>query len=397
MTENSKTTSKTDGYCFPRILLTKNEYQTSYPVTAVASTMKLRGVLDTRNIRVTDLHPVFRKDSHIYLRIWDSLDLIPSRGDTSKNGLIVITNVAVTADQTLSDGVCPEDVDSKLFLCTSNKDCPKGEQKLKGHGIMTGKCVNSDIEKDKRTCEISGWCPVARSTRPLLNSGKALLSDAHILTVFLKSTAEIAALDVSLNNIKQVQNMKNGPNFETCIFNQTSETDRHCPRFRLHDIVKYATQDGSDRFDFNEVALSGGVFMLKVEYDCDLDIIPLENCLPSTVVLYDGIRIVVHVEGQVRKITFDAVYDELALFFSWCSTVFGIMGFFVGCLLLPYLKRDIATTSNCKGWFCTNFTCERFECCPNPNVGSKNSPGHQLTVWNEGREYDLVNKKTNTL
>ncbi|XP_021962142.1 P2X purinoceptor 6 [Folsomia candida] len=208
MTENSKTTSKTDGYCFPivinscfdieenntttkhrhpccrifiltiytfifvglitRILLTKNEYQTSYPVTAVASTMKLRGVLDTRNIRVTDLHPVFRKDSHIYLRIWDSLDLIPSRGDTSKNGLIVITNVAVTADQTLSDGVCPEDVDSKLFLCTSNKDCPKGEQKLKGHGIMTGKCVNSDIEKDKRTCEISGWCPVARSTRPLL-------------------------------------------------------------------------------------------------------------------------------------------------------------------------------------------------------------------------------------
>lgn len=92
--------------------------------------------------------------------------------------------------------------------------------------------------------------------------------------------------------------MKNGPNFETCIFNQTSETDRHCPRFRLHDIVKYATQDGSDRFDFNEVALSGGVFMLKVEYDCDLDIIPLENCLPS----YSFKRVdVPHFEGDSIK------------------------------------------------------------------------------------------------
>ncbi|XP_035715599.1 P2X purinoceptor 3 isoform X2 [Folsomia candida] len=189
-------------------------------------------------------------------------------------GLIISTNVAVTAAQTFSENTtCPEEIDDKLFHCITNLNCPKGTILLKGHGVPTGNCVESDIDAAIKTCEIEGWCPVARNTRPL-KSGKALLSEAHILTIFLKSTVRIDALDVSLNNIKQIQNMKNGPDIESCIFDPDSPMDQHCPRFRLGDIIKYAIQEGNktgDDLDFDQVALDGGVFMLKVAYDCDMD------------------------------------------------------------------------------------------------------------------------------
>ena len=89
-----------------------------------------------------------------YNRPWDVQDYT----EISSEEVHVLTNLVITKDQRASK--CAENPGFRLWLCESNKQCPKG--KTSAHGILTGRCIKSDFYNNhpnyynRTTCEFRG-------------------------------------------------------------------------------------------------------------------------------------------------------------------------------------------------------------------------------------------------
>ncbi|KPP67858.1 hypothetical protein Z043_113507, partial [Scleropages formosus] len=94
--------------------------------------------------------------------------------------------------------------------CKSDEDCTAGDTVIAGHGIKTGRCLNSS-----GTCEIYSWCPTEQNYEPLSN----------------------------------VLDTKNESYLKRCQYNKVLHP--YCPIFRLGDI--------------------GGSIGILIEWNCDLD------------------------------------------------------------------------------------------------------------------------------
>jgi P2X purinoceptor 4 len=87
----------------------------------------------------------------MYERVWDEADYVVP---PAENGaFFIMTNVVVTPNQTRT--VCPEDPEElPELICnaTTWHPCRVGVSAnlVKGHGVMTGKCVQSDRKERKR-------------------------------------------------------------------------------------------------------------------------------------------------------------------------------------------------------------------------------------------------------
>ncbi|KAI4893145.1 hypothetical protein NFI96_000157 [Prochilodus magdalenae] len=152
VTQNhSRGTEETAGIALPVVsmgssfmMMWNKEYQ-EYDFVVSSVTTKVKGVAQTNIPEIGEV-------------VWDVVDY----GGLSqgKNSFLVVTNVIVTKNQ--KQGKCPEVPPSGL--CRSDKDCEKGFSDQHSHGVQTGSCVKYEILK--KTCEVSGWCPVESQKSP---------------------------------------------------------------------------------------------------------------------------------------------------------------------------------------------------------------------------------------
>ncbi|RXM95446.1 P2X purinoceptor 1 [Acipenser ruthenus] len=163
-------------------------------------------------------------------RIWDVADYVfPPQGVGS---FVVMTNYIETAGQ--KQGNCTK---------ISYIDFPPS-------GILTGKCV--EYKGTLKTCEIFGWCPLENDNHI---PDPPLLMAAENFTMFIKNAITFPRYGVSRSNVV--------PFNESCIFHK--DTDPLCPIFRLGDLVTMAG------FDFRKIAVKGGMIVIGIIWDCDLD------------------------------------------------------------------------------------------------------------------------------
>ena len=196
---------------------------------------------DTKNLSDFDIS--------IFQRVWDAADFVVPPSEN--NAFFVLTNAIITPNQ-IRD-TCPEDTNIPDIICGKHgslnlldrnvtkhklKSCKKGQiRSFKSHGAETGRCVNQNKRSDKdakdqvQVCEISGWCPVEHNT--LLMDNEPLLPNTENFTVYIKNTISFPWFDGS--KYKR-NNMPNG----ICVFSPIDQTTRHCPIFRLGDIIAMA-------------------------------------------------------------------------------------------------------------------------------------------------------------
>ncbi len=60
--------------------------------------------------------------------------------------------------------------------------------KVKGHGALTGNCVESDREEGIFVCEVMSWCPVEIDRLPLRDEDGPLIPGAENYTVYIKNS-----------------------------------------------------------------------------------------------------------------------------------------------------------------------------------------------------------------
>ncbi|XP_058854212.1 P2X purinoceptor 1-like isoform X1 [Acipenser ruthenus] len=174
-------------------------------------------------------------------RIWDVADYVfPPQGVGS---FVVMTNYIETAGQ--KQGNCTKD-----GVCKSDSDCEKGKSMGGENGILTGKCV--EYKGTLKTCEIFGWCPLENDNHI---PDPPLLMAAENFTMFIKNAITFPRYGISRSNVV--------PFNESCIFHK--DTDPLCPIFRLGDLVTMAG------FDFRKIAVKGGMIVIGIIWDCDLD------------------------------------------------------------------------------------------------------------------------------
>lgn len=209
----------------------------------------MKGVASTQNLTDSELSIT---NPHLYRRTWDPSDLVyPAQGGEGEEGSFsIVTNLVITANQITS--TCADNQHSK---CKQDEDCIEGYMSIFTNGVHTGRCL-----KKEGTCEIKGWCPIQNESLPR-NGRRALLEDVEDFTVLLKNTVEFPGCSSS-----QIWNAPTGVTknyLRECQYDK--EEDPLCPIFRIGDIVEWSGDN------FTEVAVKGGVFRLKVIWDCDLD------------------------------------------------------------------------------------------------------------------------------
>lgn len=224
-------------------------YQKTCPVHGVVLT-KVKGFASTEELSDEELGV---DNPSLYKRTWDPSDLVfPAQGGEGETGsFAIVTNLVITSNQSLKK--CGDD--KKTWKCEGDDNCKKGYWSPATNGVHTGRCL-----KDLKVCEMKGWCPI--ETRRLPRGGKkALLKDVKDFTVLLKNTVDFPGCgDPQVRNLPSFVN----PDYlKTCRYNNVS--DPLCPVFRIGDIVRWSGDD------FEEVAVKGGVFRIKVRWNCDLD------------------------------------------------------------------------------------------------------------------------------
>ncbi|XP_006029213.1 P2X purinoceptor 1 [Alligator sinensis] len=231
------------GYIIGWVFLYEKGYQSRDGIISSVS-VKLKGLALTN---ISGMGP----------HIWDVADYVfPPQGDSS---FVVMTNFIITHGQ--KQDTCPEL--PHAGRCRSDSDCPKGEYKRKGQGIMTGKCI--DFNSTVKTCEIFGWCPLEVDDHV---PDPALLIAAENFTLFIKNSITFPRFKVSRRNlVEAVDNnyMKN------CIYHKVDHP--LCPLFELGYIVKESGQS------FTTLAHEGGAVGITIDWNCDLDW-PATYCKP---------------------------------------------------------------------------------------------------------------------
>ncbi|CAG2105829.1 unnamed protein product [Medioppia subpectinata] len=227
-------------------------------------TTKVKGVVSTKHLTADDFNDNYKGDKDIYIRVWDNTDLVVP---ASENGaFFVTTNTIITPNQTLS--VCPEDADVSDAICDPKvPDMCVDKVFNLGHGVSTGKCVQSSRE-GVHTCQIEGWCPVEKDDYPL-KKNRPLFTDTKNWTVLIKNSIRFDNYNVRRRNIIEIENSSA---LRDCIYDP--DHNPGCPVFVLNDIVKWANED------YDSISQYGGVIGIDINWDCNLDF-DIKYCVPK--------------------------------------------------------------------------------------------------------------------
>nr|XP_055177920.1 P2X purinoceptor 2 isoform X3 [Nyctereutes procyonoides] len=192
-------------------------------------------------------------------KVWDVEEYVkPPEGGSVFS---IITRIEVTASQTL--GNCPESVRVRDATCDLDEDCVSGQLDMLGNGLRTGRCVPY-YQGSAKTCEVSGWCPVEDGASVSQFLGKM----APNFTILIKNSIHYPKFQFSKGNIEHRKDGYLGH----CTFDEVS--DLYCPIFKLGFIVEQAGEN------FTELAHTGGVIGVVINWDCDLDL-PASKCNPK--------------------------------------------------------------------------------------------------------------------
>ncbi|XP_044632061.1 P2X purinoceptor 2 isoform X3 [Equus asinus] len=218
-------------------------------------------------------------------------------------------------------------------------------------GVRTGRCVPY-YHGASQTCEVSAWCPVEDGAAVSQFLGKM----APNFTILIKNSIHYPKFQFSKGNI---ENRKDGY-LKRCTFHEVS--DLYCPIFKLGFIVEQAGEN------FTELAHTGGVIGVIINWDCDLDLSPLK-CNPKysfrrldpkhipassgynfrfakyykvngstarTLIKAYGIRIDVIVHGQAGKFSLIPTIINLAT----ALTSIGVGSFLCDWILLTFMNKN---------------------------------------------------------
>ncbi|XP_060026555.1 P2X purinoceptor 2 isoform X1 [Lagenorhynchus albirostris] len=192
-------------------------------------------------------------------KVWDVEEYVkPPEGGSVFS---IITRIEVTPFQTL--GTCAESMRVRNATCDSDEDCVAGQLDMLGNGLRTGRCVPY-YHGSSKTCEVSAWCPVEDGASVSQFLGKM----APNFTILIKNSIHYPKFQFSKGNI---ENRKDGY-LKHCTFHEVS--DLYCPIFKLGYIVEQAGEN------FTQLAVSGGVIGVIINWDCDLDL-SASKCNPK--------------------------------------------------------------------------------------------------------------------
>ncbi|XP_023097000.1 P2X purinoceptor 2 isoform X2 [Felis catus] len=192
-------------------------------------------------------------------KVWDVEEYVkPPEGGSVFS---IITRIEVTPSQTL--GTCPESVRVSNASCDTDEDCVAEQLDMLGSGLRTGRCVPY-YQGSAKTCEVWGWCPVEDGASVSQFLGKM----APNFTILIKNSIHYPKFQFSKGNI---EHRKDGY-LKRCTFDEVS--DPYCPIFKLGFIVEQAGEN------FTELAHTGGVIGVIINWDCDLDL-SASKCNPK--------------------------------------------------------------------------------------------------------------------
>ncbi|XP_036380270.1 P2X purinoceptor 5 isoform X1 [Megalops cyprinoides] len=181
------------------------------------------------------------------LHLWGPEDYaIPPQGERV---FFIVTNFIETPNQRL--GHCAESIKVPDGHCREDADCTEGETVIAGHGIKSGRCLNST-----GTCEIFGWCPIEKNHKPQ----EAVLQKAENFTVYIKNFIRFPKFQFSKSNVLDTSN---DTYLKGCTYNETLHP--YCPIFRLGDLVSWTGHS------FQDMASMGGSVGVLIQWNCDLD------------------------------------------------------------------------------------------------------------------------------
>ncbi|XP_043413175.1 P2X purinoceptor 2 isoform X5 [Prionailurus bengalensis] len=218
-------------------------------------------------------------------------------------------------------------------------------------GLRTGRCVPY-YQGSAKTCEVWGWCPVEDGASVSQFLGKM----APNFTILIKNSIHYPKFQFSKGNI---EHRKDGY-LKRCTFDEVS--DPYCPIFKLGFIVEQAGEN------FTELAHTGGVIGVIINWDCDLDL-SASKCNPKysfrrldpkhvpassgynfrfakyykvngsatrTLIKAYGIRIDVIVHGQAGKFSLIPTIINLAT----ALTSIGVGSFLCDWILLTFMNKN---------------------------------------------------------
>ncbi|XP_077619735.1 P2X purinoceptor 2 [Crocuta crocuta] len=280
-------------------------------------------------------------------KVWDVEEYVkPPEGGSVFS---IITRIEVTPSQTL--GTCPESMRVSNASCDTDEDCVAGQLDMLGNGLRTGRCVPY-YQGSAKTCEVSGWCPVEDGASVSQFLGKM----APNFTILIKNSIHYPKFQFSKGNI---EHRKDGY-LKRCTFDEAS--DLYCPIFKLGFIVEQAGEN------FTELAHTGGVIGVIINWDCDLDL-SASKCNPKysfrrldpkhvpassgynfrfakyykvngsatrTLIKAYGIRIDVIVHGQAGKFSLIPTIINLAT----ALTSIGVGSFLCDWILLTFMNKN---------------------------------------------------------
>ncbi|EFX89097.1 hypothetical protein DAPPUDRAFT_310786 [Daphnia pulex] len=246
------------SYIVGYVMVYKNGYQKFADVESSVVT-KVRGSVAFTNSTNKNIPDIYR-------RIWDTSDLIVPPSEN--NAFFITTNIIITPNQTR--GACSEDPDLYGALCDSPRNCIRGQSLPIGNGAMTGRCIPSDANSSVNVCEIFAWCPIEQDIFPL-GTDRPLLEETADFTVLIKNFIEFPTFGKTFRR-RNIMEDANKTYLQSCHYNQ--ERDPFCPVFRIEDIVSLAGEN------FTQLAIRGGVIVISIDWNCNLDLDFLEFCKP---------------------------------------------------------------------------------------------------------------------
>ncbi|XP_077015630.1 P2X purinoceptor 2 isoform X3 [Tamandua tetradactyla] len=192
-------------------------------------------------------------------KVWDVEEYVkPPEGGSVFS---IITRVEITPSQAL--GTCPESMRVSNATCHSDSDCEAGALDMLGNGPRTGRCVPY-YHGAARTCEVAGWCPVEDGA----SVSHFLGGMAPNFTILIKNSIHYPKFQFSKGNIAD----RRDGYLKRCTFDERA--DPYCPIFKLGFVVERAGEN------FTELAHTGGVIGVIINWNCDLDL-PASECNPK--------------------------------------------------------------------------------------------------------------------
>jgi hypothetical protein len=193
---------------------------------------------------------------NLYNRFWVPNDYIKQSND--EDSFTVYTNFGIV---NVSLDTCPEDPQFDVVICDPNNNTQCKSGKLSPNGIQTGNCVtttlpHNHIDKTRwNVCEVKGWCPVA-VWPPLKRDEGAILKQTKDTVISIQNFIHFPAFGVKKRTTER-------PTLD-CLYDP--KHNKHCPYFKLSDIVKYSIDNSKSYEDI--AAYPGAIFEIRIEWYC---------------------------------------------------------------------------------------------------------------------------------